>query len=73
MLLREPWAIGIRVFNFSTAIDYSWDGNNKHMLGVFGIDTYDNFAGVHKFDQLWAFFAMQTVKWWSMGYGEVGG
>jgi len=59
-------------------IDLSWDRNNKHMLGVFGIDTYDNFAGVYKFDQDFGVFryadrrVVQGMKLWSMGYGEVG-
>jgi hypothetical protein len=28
-------------------VDYSWDRNNKHMLGVFGIDIYDDFQGAN--------------------------
>lgn len=30
-------------------IDYSWDRNNHNMLGVFGIDTFDNYGGAYKF------------------------
>ena len=30
---------------YYNGVDYSWIKNNSHMLGVFGIDIYDNFLG----------------------------
>ena len=62
------------VFN---GIDYSWDRNNKHMLGVFGIDTYDNFQGAYHFDLDYGVFRyadrriVQGMKLWTFGYGEM--
>jgi len=56
-------------------IDYSWDRNNKHMLGVFGIDSYDNFAGAYQFDKDYGVFryadrrVVQGMKLWTFGYG----
>ena len=56
-------------------IDYSWDRNNKHMLGVFGIDSYDNFAGAYQFDHDYGVFRyadrriVQGMKMWTFGYG----
>jgi tetratricopeptide (TPR) repeat protein len=56
-------------------IDYSWDRNNKHMLGVFGIDSYDNFAGAYQFDKNYGVFRyadrrlVQGMKLWTFGYG----
>lgn len=56
-------------------IDYSWDRNNKHMLGVFGIDTYDNFGGAYQFDHDFGVFryadrrVVQGMKLWTLGYG----
>lgn len=56
-------------------IDYSWDRNNKHMLGVFGIDSYDNFAGAYQFDHDFGVFryadrrVVQGMKMWTFGYG----
>src|ERR1039458_7703257 len=37
-------------------IDYSWDRNNTHMLGVFGIDSYDNYQGAYQFDRDYGIF-----------------
>ena len=57
-------------------IDYSWDRNNKHMLGVFGIDIYDNFQGAYQFDRNYGIFRyadrrlVQGMKLWTFGYGE---
>ncbi|PZS08356.1 MAG: hypothetical protein DLM70_02675 [Chloroflexi bacterium] len=62
-----PWYNGI---------DYSWDRNNKHMLGVFGIDIYDNFQGAYQFDRDYGIFRyadrrlVQGMKLWTFGYGE---
>ena len=55
-------------------IDYSWDRNNQHMLGVFGIDIYDNFQGAYQFDQDYGVFRyadrriVQGMKMWTFGY-----
>ena len=57
-------------------IDYSWDRNNKHMLGVFGIDIYDNFQGAYQFENDYGVFRyadrriVQGMKLWTFGYGE---
>jgi tetratricopeptide (TPR) repeat protein len=56
--------------------DLSWDRNNKNMLGVFGIDSYDNFGGVYKFDEDYGLFryadrrVVQGMKLWTFGYGK---
>ncbi len=56
-------------------IDYSWDRNNQHMLGVFGIDIYDNFQGAYQFDKDYGIFryadrrVAQGMKLWTFGYG----
>jgi tetratricopeptide (TPR) repeat protein len=56
-------------------IDYSWDRNNKHMLGVFGIDIFDNFQGAYQFDRDYGIFRwadrriVQGMKLWTFGYG----
>lgn len=57
-------------------IDYSWDRNNKHMLGVFGIDTYDNFHGAYQSENDYGVFryadrrVVQGMKLWTFGNGE---
>lgn len=56
-------------------VDYSWDRNNKHMLGVFGIDVYDDFAGAYQLDHNYGVFrfadrrVVQGMKMWTFGYG----
>jgi lipopolysaccharide biosynthesis regulator YciM len=56
-------------------IDYSWDRNNKNMLGVFGIDEYDDFNGAYQFDHDYGVFRyadrriVQGMKMWTFGYG----
>lgn len=56
-------------------IDYSLDRNNQHMLGVFGIDIYDNFQGAYQFDKDYGIFRyadrriVQGEKLWTFGYG----
>ena len=56
-------------------IDFSWDRNNRNMLGVFGIDSYDNFAGAYQFDNDYGVFryadrrVVQGMKLWTFGYG----
>jgi tetratricopeptide (TPR) repeat protein len=56
-------------------IDYSWDRNNQHMLGVFGIDAYDDFNGAYQFDNDYGVFRyadrriVQGMKLWTFGYG----
>lgn len=60
-------------------IDYSWDRNNQHMLGVFGIDIYDNFQGAYQFENDYGVFRyadrriVQGMKLWTFGYGEGAG
>jgi tetratricopeptide (TPR) repeat protein len=57
-------------------IDYSLDRNNTHMLGVFGIDIYDNFQGAYQFDRDYGIFRfadrriVQGMKLWTFGYGD---
>ena len=57
-------------------VDLSWDRNNQHMLGVFGIDIYDNFQGAYQFDRDYGIFRyadrriVQGMKLWTFGYGE---
>jgi len=57
-------------------IDYSWDRNNTHMLGVFGIDSYDNFQGAYQFDRDYGIFRygdrriVQGMKLWTFGYSD---
>ncbi len=56
-------------------IDYSWDRNNRNMLGVFGIDIYDDFQGAYAFDKDFGVFRyadrriVQGMKMWTFGYG----
>ncbi len=58
------------VFN---GTDYSFDANNKHMLGVFGIDIYDNFQGAYHEDLDYGVFRyadrriVQGMKMWTFG------
>jgi tetratricopeptide (TPR) repeat protein len=55
-------------------IDYSLDRNNKHMLGVFGIDIYGDFQGAYQFDRDYGVFryadrrVVQGMKMWTFGY-----
>jgi tetratricopeptide (TPR) repeat protein len=55
-------------------LDYSWDQNNKHMLGVFGIDIYDNFQGAYDFGSDYGVFRyadrrmVTGMKMWTFGY-----
>ena len=57
-------------------IDYSFDHNNHHMLGVFGIDSYDNFQGAYLHDQNYGVFrwgdrrVVQGMKMWTFGYSK---
>ena len=59
-------------------VDYSWDRNNKNMLGVFGIDLYDNFGGAYEFDRDYGVFrfadrrVVQGMKMWTFGHGRDG-
>jgi len=58
-------------------VDYSWDRNNRNMLGVFGIDTYDNYGGAYKFDKDYGLFryadrrVVQGMKLWTFGYSPL--
>lgn len=57
-------------------VDLSWDRNNKNMLGVFGIDLYDDFGGAYQFDQDYGVFrfadrrVVQGMKMWTFGHGR---
>ncbi len=61
------------VFN---GVDYRWDRNNKNMLGVFGIDIYDDFQGAYQHDTDYGVFryadrrVVQGMKMWTFGYGR---
>ncbi|MCX6623098.1 MAG: DUF5107 domain-containing protein [Acidobacteria bacterium] len=56
-------------------VDYRWDRNNKNMLGVFGIDIYDDFQGAYQHDSDYGVFRyadrriVQGMKMWTFGYG----
>ncbi|MBN2287944.1 MAG: DUF5107 domain-containing protein, partial [Candidatus Glassbacteria bacterium] len=58
---------------FYSEVDYSWIRNNKHMLGVFGIDIYDDFQGAYDFDRDCGTFrwadrrVVQGMKTWTFG------
>lgn len=58
---------------FYGGIDYSWFKNNQHMLGVFGIDIYDNFLGAYDYDLDYGTFrwadrrVAQGMKTWTWG------
>lgn len=60
------------VFN---GTDFSWDRGNQHMLGVFGIDIYDDFQGAYDFGSDYGVFryadrrVVQGMKLWTFGYG----
>ena len=57
-------------------VDYSWDRNNMNMLGVFGIDAYDNYGGAYMYDQDYGVFryadrrVVQGMKMWTWGHGR---
>jgi tetratricopeptide (TPR) repeat protein len=56
-------------------VDLSWAHNNTHMLGVFGIDSYDNYGGSYEFDHNYGVFRyadrrdVQGMKMWTFGFG----
>jgi tetratricopeptide (TPR) repeat protein len=64
----SPWPI----YN---GVDLSWAHNNTHMLGVFGIDSYDNYGGSYEFDHDYGVFryadrrVVQGMKMWTFGFG----
>ena len=64
----SPWP----VYN---GVDLSWAHNNMHMLGVFGIDSYDNYGGSYEFDHDYGVFRyadrrdVQGMKMWTFGFG----
>jgi tetratricopeptide (TPR) repeat protein len=64
----SPWPI----YN---GVDLSWAHNNMHMLGVFGIDSYDNYGGAYEFDNNYGVFrfadrrVVQGMKMWTFGFG----
>ena len=64
----SPWPI-------YKGVDLSWAHNNMHMLGVFGIDSYDNYGGSYEFDHDYGVFRyadrrdVQGMKMWTFGFG----
>ncbi|MCE5270338.1 DUF5107 domain-containing protein [bacterium] len=58
---------------YYNGVDYSWFKNNKHMLGVFGIDIYDNFLGAYDYNLDYGTFRYadrritQGMKTWTWG------
>ncbi|MEO6828189.1 MAG: DUF5107 domain-containing protein, partial [Acidobacteriaceae bacterium] len=64
----SPWPL----YN---GVDLSWAHNNMHMLGVFGIDSYDNYGGSYEFDHNYGVFRyadrrdVQGMKMWTFGFG----
>lgn len=64
----SPWPI-------YSGVDLSWAHNNMHMLGVFGIDSYDNYGGSYEFDNDYGVFryadrrVVQGMKMWTFGFG----
>ena len=61
---------------FYNGVDYSWFKNNSHMLGVFGIDIYDNFLGAYDYKKDYGTFrfadrrVVQGMKTWTYGSGK---
>ncbi|MEA2062806.1 MAG: DUF5107 domain-containing protein, partial [Gemmatimonadota bacterium] len=61
---------------YYSGVDYSWIKNNKHMLGVFGIDIYDDFLGAYDYGTDYGTFrygdrrVVQGMKTWTWGYSE---
>ncbi|MBI4893234.1 MAG: DUF5107 domain-containing protein [Acidobacteria bacterium] len=55
--------------------DYSWNRNNRNMLGVFGIDIYADYHGAYAFDRDYGLFRLadrrqvQGMKLWTFGTG----
>jgi Tfp pilus assembly protein PilF len=66
---------GIAAWPVHNGVDYSWDRNNVNMLGVFGIDFFDDFAGAYEFERDYGLFRcadrrlVQGMKMWTFGYG----
>lgn len=64
----SPWPI-------YDGVDLSWAHNHTHMLGVFGIDSYDNYGGSYEFDHDYGVFryadrrVVQGMKMWTFGFG----
>ncbi len=64
---------------FYNDVDFSWFKNNQHMLGVFGIDIYDNFLGAYNYGSDYGTFrwadrrVAQGMKTWTWGAGERSG
>lgn len=57
-------------------VDISWYKNNKNMLGVFGLDVYDNFIAAYDFNSDYGTVCYTNrrlargVKTWTWGTGE---
>ncbi|MBW7996121.1 MAG: DUF5107 domain-containing protein [Candidatus Glassbacteria bacterium] len=64
---------------YYNGVDFSWFKNNRHMLGVFGIDIYDNFLGAYDYGDDYGTFrwadrrVVQGMKTWTWGAGERAG
>lgn len=58
--------------------DLSWYRNNRSMLGVFGLDVYDNFMGAYDYDADQGTLCYTNrqiargIKTWTWGVGQVG-
>ncbi|MBN2288918.1 MAG: DUF5107 domain-containing protein [Candidatus Glassbacteria bacterium] len=63
---------------YYSGVDYSWIKNNEHMLGVFGIDIYDNYLGSYDYDLDCGTFrfadrrVVQGMKTWTWGWSRRG-
>jgi Tfp pilus assembly protein PilF len=63
------------VFN---GVDLSWYKNNKVMLGVFGLDVYDNYMGAYDYEEDYGTLCYtdrriaRGIKTWTWGVGRVG-
>ena len=57
-------------------VDLSWQKNNQNMLGVFGLDLYDNFISAYDYNEDYGTICYTNrklargVKTWSWGVGE---
>ncbi len=69
----------VAAWPYYSGVDFSWFKNNRHMLGVFGIDSYDNFLGAYDYAADYGTFrwadrrVAQGMKTWTWGAGERAG
>ena len=58
------------------SVDLSWQKNNQNMLGVFGLDLYDNFIAAYDYNEDYGTICYadrrqaRGVKTWTWGTGE---